>query len=194
MKVNIGKDHFALDTYGLVNKYFMKKYNEPYWNFRNEKLTAIDNTVVAISDIITDILNATINKIIFKIPKRVKVKIDKYDVWSLDNTLALIIAPALKKLKETKGGSPFVDDADVPEHLRVDPLEVKENEWDTDSRYHDRWDYVIDEMIWTFEQHAIQNTYLDEEFNTDKAAFEAHSARINNGNRLFGKYYNMLWS
>jgi hypothetical protein len=194
MKINIGNDHYALETYGLINKYFMKKYNKPYFSMEDKELSFIDNVVVAIGDTIDNILNATINKIIFKIPKRVKVKIEKHDVWALDYTLALIIVPALKKLKDAKQGSPFVDDADVPDHLKVDPLEVKEHQWDIDSHYHARWDYVIDEMIWTFEQHAIQNTYLEDEFNTDKAAYDAHSVRIDNGNRLFGKYYNMLWS
>ena len=73
-------------------------------------------------------------------------------------------------------------------------METKENEWDTDSRYHARWDYVIDEMIWTFEQHAIQNTYLEDHVGPQDVAYKEHSARIENGNRLFGKYYNMLWS
>jgi|LakMenEpi03Aug12_release.lakeMendotaPanAssembly.Ray.scaffolds.fasta_scaffold367556_3 hypothetical protein len=194
MKVNIGNDNFAVDTYRLVNKYFEKKYGKPYWSMEQEQLSNLDMSVVVIGDTIDNILNATINKIIAKIPKKVKVKIEKQDVWALDYTLAIVIAPALKKLKDAKSGSPWVDDADVPEHLRVDPLEVKKNEWDTDSRYHARWDYVIDEMIWTFEQHAKQNTYLDDEFNTNKAEFEAHGSRIDNGNRLFGKYYNMLWS
>jgi hypothetical protein len=185
MKVNIGNDNFAVDTYRLVNKYFEKKYGKPYWSMEQEQLSNLDMSVVVIGDTIDNILNATINKIIAKIPKKVKVKIEKQDVWALDYTLAIVIAPALKKLKDAKSGSPWVDDADVPEHLRVDPLEVKKNA---------RWDYVIDEMIWTFEQHAKQNTYLDDEFNTNKAEFEAHGSRIDNGNRLFGKYYNMLWS
>ena len=194
MKINIGNDNFAIETYRLVNAYFMKKYNKPYWSMNDKELSFIDEVVVAIGDAVDEVLNATINKIIFKLPKKVKVKIDKYDVWALDYTLALIIAPALKKLKEAKAGSPFVDDADVPEHLRVDPLEVKENEWDTDSRYHARWDYVIDEMIWTFEQHSEQNTYLEDHVGPQDVTYKEHSARIENGNRLFGKYYNMLWS
>ena len=45
------------------------------------------------------------------------VKIDYWDTWSMDHTLSPIILPMLKQLKETKQGSPFVDDADVPEHL-----------------------------------------------------------------------------
>ena len=31
-----------------------------------------------------------------------------FDVWNLDHTLALIIVPALKILKQKKQGSPFV--------------------------------------------------------------------------------------
>ena len=194
MKVNIGNDNFAFDTYRLVNKYFQKKYGKPYWSMNDKELSNLDEIVVAIGDTIDEVLNATINKLIAKIPKKVKVKIDKYDVWSLDYTLALIIVPALKKLKTAKNGSPWVDNDDVPDELKLDPLEKKEHEWDTDSHWHARWDYVIDEMIWTFEQHSAQNTYLDDDFNSDKAAYDAHNARIENGNRLFGKYYNMLWS
>jgi hypothetical protein len=194
MKINIGKDHFAFDTYRLVNKYFEKKYNKPYWSMNEKELSVIDKVVVAIGDAIDEVLDATINKIILMSPKKVKVKIERQDVWALDHTLALIIAPALKKLKEAKAGSPWVDDADVPDHLKVDPLEKKEHEWDTDSRYHARWDYVIDEMIWTFEQHAIQNTYLEDHVGPQDVTYKEHSARIDNGNRLFGKYYNMLWS
>ena len=53
-----------------------------------------------------------------KLKRKIKVRIDKYDTWSMDNTLALIILPMLKQLKETKHGSPLVDDEDVPEHMR----------------------------------------------------------------------------
>jgi hypothetical protein len=28
----------------------------------------------------------------------------------------------------------------------------KENEWDTDSLHFMRWDWILDEMIWAFEQ------------------------------------------
>mgnify|MGYP003351100966 CR=1 FL=1 len=36
--------------------------------------------------------------------RTVKVHIDNYDVWGMDNTIALIALPLLKKLKEKKYG------------------------------------------------------------------------------------------
>ena len=42
------------------------------------------------------------------------VRIDRYDTWSMDHTLADIILPMLKQLDATKHGAPHVDDEDVP--------------------------------------------------------------------------------
>lgn len=96
--------------------------------------------------------------------RTVKIRIDKYDVWNMDRTLALIVLPMLKKLKETKHGSAVVDLEDVPEHLRCYTTEdydaqstfdfykehqVEEGKYDI----HARWDWVLNEMIWAFEQH-----------------------------------------
>ena len=84
-------------------------------------------------------------------PKIDYVKIDKWDTWSMDHTLALMVLPMLKQLKETKHGSPFVEDDDVPEELRSTSAPPKENEWDIDDNHFKRWDYVLDEMIQAFE-------------------------------------------
>jgi hypothetical protein len=69
----------------------------------------------------------------------------------MDHTLAYIILPMLKQLRETKHGAPNVDDEDVPEHLRSTAAAAKENDWDTDSNHFLRWDWVLDEMIQAFE-------------------------------------------
>jgi hypothetical protein len=50
-------------------------------------------------------------------PKIDYVKIDKWDTWSMDHTLAQIVLPMLKQLQATKHGSPLVEDEDVPEGL-----------------------------------------------------------------------------
>ena len=42
-------------------------------------------------------------------PKINYVKIDEYDTWNMDGTLADIILPMLKQIKESKHGSPNVD-------------------------------------------------------------------------------------
>ena len=79
------------------------------------------------------------------------VKIDRWDTWSMDHTLADIILPMLKQLQETKHGGPFVDDDDVPDELKSTSAPAKENEWDTDENHFKRWDYVLDEIIFAFE-------------------------------------------
>lgn len=156
--------------------------------------------------------------------RRIYVKVDNYDCWSADHTLALIITPVLKKLKENKHGAPYIDDEDVPEELRStscrELTEEEKNYGHTDDNHFDRWDYVLDEMIWAFEQHAIgedwkeqfysgehdirlekvENTNFscmvkgpNDTFKIDEEGIKKHEDRMANGRRLFAKYYNCLW-
>ena len=131
--------------------------------------------------------------------RKVEVRIDSYDTWSMDHTLGLIIVPMLKQLKATKHGSPSVSDADVPEELRSPMGYLATEDYDVDDNYHKRWDWVMDEMIWAFEQ-TIDETSDDHFFDRsvepyvyDKDGHRAHMQRIDNGIMLFGKYYQGLW-
>ena len=137
--------------------------------------------------------------------RKVKIHIDGYDAWNADHTLSLIILPVLKKLREDKKGAPYVDDEDAPEHLRSTVCPPKENEWDTDCNHFKRWDWVLDEIIWTFEQLTSdwEEQYYSkpdgqwsfEDTGTwDMEQLKSHREKINNGLRLFGKYYTCLWS
>jgi hypothetical protein len=116
------------------------------------------------------------------------IVIHPYDTWSMDHTLAIIIVPMLKQLKETKHGAPNVDCIDVPMKLQPTQLEVVRyrEEGETDKNFFKRWDYVIDEMIWAFEQIVDDN-------NVDREGLDDHDKRIENGLKLFGKYYRSLW-
>ena len=137
------------------------------------------------------------------------VKIDYYDTWSMDHTLAHIIVPMLKQLKATKHGSPLTDLEDVPEHLHPKVPPSAANNYDDDS-VHDRWNWVMDEMIWAFEQELDDNDeskFFDHsgvdnsaglntqigQIKMDREGLEAHQKRKANGFRLFGKYYQGLW-
>jgi len=144
--------------------------------------------------------------------RQVYVRIDQYDTWSMDHTLAYIILPMLKQLKATKHGSPNVDDSDVPSPLRSTAPGARdrcENDWDTDEYFHERWNYILDEMIWAFEQ---QDNDGDSQFydhgediageelmtrigrmKVDDAGLKTYHERKANGFRLFGKYYEALW-
>lgn len=135
--------------------------------------------------------------------RKVEIHIDKFDTWNMDATLALIIYPMLKQLKATKHGSPLVDDEDVPENIRSTADLTPREEWETDKFVHERWDYVLEQMIWSFKQIYLDRDgtifyyrksrwkkLTDEERLAKSRAFED---RIHNGTRLFGKYFRGLW-
>jgi hypothetical protein len=163
-------------------------------------------------------------------PKINYVKIDRYDTWSMDHTLAHIILPMLKQLKEKQHGAGFVDDDDLPEGIGLRSTEAlpKENEWDTDSNHFERWNWVMNEMIFAFEckiddswEDAFREGEIDMLWvpvdvhgnevpkgdhnyfqmkdgpkNTYKCDYDGMKLvqnRIDNGFRLFGKYYQNLW-
>ena len=118
-------------------------------------------------------------------PKQtISIKIHDYDTWSMDHTLAHIILPMLKQLKETKHGH---------------PANLEEQEWDD----------IMDEMIWAFEQkcrdHWEDDYYGDYDEDQkngpmvgsfewiDHEGLKTHQERMTNGFRLFGKYFENLW-
>ena len=94
-------------------------------------------------------------------PKVDYVRIDPWDTWSMDHTLADVILPMLKQLQETKHGAPHVDDRDVPKELRSTNAPPKENKWDTDELWFARWDWVLAEMIFAFE-HKVDDSWEEE--------------------------------
>ena len=118
--------------------------------------------------------------------REVHVEISTHDIWNLDHTLAVVIHPALVKIKEAKPGAPFVDEEDVPEHLKMTPEEYKDfQEGGDSSEWFKKYDYVLDEMIWTFDQLANHDEPLE--------GFDVWDDRVSNGLRLFAKYYRSLW-
>ncbi len=100
--------------------------------------------------------------------RKVKVHIDCWDTWSMDHTLALIVLPMLKQLKATKHGAPFVDDKDVPKHLRsTSAPPLSQNDIDcgaVDDLHFQRWDWVLDEMIFAFESKTQDGKWEDQFF------------------------------
>ena len=88
--------------------------------------------------------------------RRVNVKLDPWDTWNADDTLAHIVLPMLVDLKQTKQGAPNVDPEDVPENLRPGKLEQEQYQKDgtTDALFFKRYEYVLDEMIWAFSEHT----------------------------------------
>jgi hypothetical protein len=222
------RDHW-ISPYTILEKVFFWReidYDEPII----DKLSNILEPISIALQKFLDLVHPRINY----------VKIDRYDTWSMDSTLAPIILPMLKQLKVTKHGSPQVDLEDVPEHMRTTTTE----DWDSQLTFdfynqdpnlegphfgkynniHDRWNYVLDEMIFAFE-HLVddswENQYSSGEFDTihvpcewdangkptlfsmehgpnhtykcDYDGLRKVYDRMDNGFRLFGKYYRGLW-
>jgi hypothetical protein len=156
-------------------------------------------------------------KVVFNIREKLSprieyVKIDRYDTWSMDHTLAPIILPMLKQLRATKHGIPasFIKDGDDSN----DALDKAELEWNA----------IMDEMIWAFEEQCKEDGesqfYSGEHdrltvpikwddkgkailfewkkgpndtFKIDMKGLKAYQKRKQKGFELFGKYYQNLW-
>ncbi len=201
MKVYLSKYRYHwISPYTVLEKVFFWReidYDEPIIDKWSDRLAPICQGIQKVLDFIH--------------PKINYVKIDRWDTWSMDYTLSFIVVPMLKQLKETKHGAPFVDDEDVPEELKSTSAPPKENDYDTDENHFKRWDWVLDEMLWSFEQNLDTNSeekFFDhaewdekvKDFNKnlhkikiDQEGLKVHQDRKKNGFRLFGKYYQGLW-
>ena len=205
MKVKIGNYSNRLIC-NIHSNHMNKKYSIVNWpdnqDYEDHVIEVIEDGVQRVYDVF--------NWIWFdRRTQKVSVKIDRWDTWSMDDTLAPIILPMLVQLKATKHGAPIVDDEDVPKELKSTSAEPKEKDWDTDSNHFKRWDWVMDEMIWAFEQKCRDDwmddyygDYVEDQKNGSMAgSFEwiddkgrdAHQKRMSNGFKLFGKYFENLW-
>ena len=151
--------------------------------------------------------------------QKIEVRIDPWDTWSMDHTLAYIVLPMLKQLKATKHGAPYIDPKECPPELKPKKQTKKQKDnGETDSTHFERWDWVLDEMIFAFEN-KLDDSW-EEQFESGKSDLQwkkledgnyqmvhgpnhtrvydwegrkAYQERISNGFRLFGKYYENLW-
>jgi hypothetical protein len=124
--------------------------------------------------------------------RKVEVRIDPYDTWSMDHTLALIVHPMLVQLKQNNHGYFSSDPEDAPQIGKGEEVDYGGN----DTLALDRYNWIMDEMIWTFDQIAHGNDgmeFYSEENGWDVENHKKYDQRIANGLRLFGKYYRALW-
>jgi hypothetical protein len=198
MKVHIGPYKSDLiPVHSWERKYeFMRYEQTDNYFFAEKDYLWYDKLVFGFFDKLSSLVKP-INRWSNSRKRKINIRIDNYDVWSADHTLALIIHPVLVKLKKQKHGSPLVDDSDVPDYLKSTASPPKENEWDTDNNHHVRWEYVLDEMIWAFEQCTHEDNNDDQFYPNSDQVYEegmkSHYKRISNGHRLFAKYYQGLW-
>ena len=217
MKVRIGSYPNRL-VCRIHTRYMEKKYGLINWPEYGTKglgpgthQPAKEQFLEKLEDAIQSVYNV-VNWIWFdRRTQTVSVKIDRWDTWSMDHTLAPIILPMLVQLRASKHGAPMVDMKDVPKELRATKkqLDAYGKNGDVDPKHFDRWDYIMDEMIWAFEQknrdhweEDYYGPYIESEDKrelfgrfewTDDEGRQKHQERMSNGFRLFGKYYENLW-
>jgi hypothetical protein len=191
------------------------------WSDRPDWVEVWSEHLMPISKFIQTILDWIHPKIDF-------VKIDRWDTWSMDQSLGQIVLPMLRQLKSKSHGAPLVEDVDVPEELKSSSAPPIEKEHGTDGNYFKRWDWALSEMIFAFEckldtswqdaftfgeidmvfvpiDHAGNEVakkdakyfqWVDGPNNTYECDYEGMKVvedRIQNGFRLFGRYYQNLW-
>lgn len=232
MRVKIKKYPTWFGPYQLVEAIF-------FWAKKETDKYGLEHTAEWVDNIGEKYANSWIGKVHTQLAEKYQnwqgnrqyqVHIDRWDTWNMDGTLAHIILPMLKQLKATKHGAPNVDWEDVPRELRPSKEELRayNKNGETDPKFFERWDWVLDEMMFAFHTkvhdnwedefhrgtHDVVFTPVDKNgnvvekedadfFRLDKGPNDTHKFdakgyketqdRIQNGFRLFGKYYQSLW-
>lgn len=130
--------------------------------------------------------------------------IETHDTWNLDTTLAKIILPALLQYRNAKTGSPSelsrVGGEDYEDQYSFDfYIESMDDSFNIGLT---RWNTILDKMIWSFKQIALDDYselyYIKNSSETGQSAYDAtghslHEEQIQEGLDLFAKYYRSLW-
>lgn len=115
--------------------------------------------------------------------RKIKVRVDDYDIYNLDHTLAKIIYPCLVTYRNNKFSYFIADKGDAPSLYHEDEL--------------GRWNWIVGEMIFAFNEIA-NNPDGDLAFFKANVGYsveyESYDIRVKNGLKLFGKYYRALWT
>lgn len=164
MKVYISnyRDHW-LSPYTIIEKVL-------FWRKKDILLFSWEEKVVRV---LTPICSG-VKWVLDKIHPRVEyVKLDYWDTWAMDSTLAIIITPMLKQLKATQHGH---------------PIGLTEKQWHK----------IMDKMIWSFECLSSDSGFHGFKFEGDytritSRRYHKHMEKVQEGLDLFGKYYMNLW-
>ena len=200
------EDWMCSKVFGVQYDFEVSDQDKLTWKYK-----AIENT----GDALQTVLNYTFNPVFRWYGRREIVHIDHYDIWNMDNTLAMIILPMLEKLAADKTGTPGVYVEDIPSWMLVEAY--KEN-IDTVGPEHEKypsilfsdaaWQYVIKEMIFAFKQSCAEWSNEDcmESKLWDKyqrgdmtksnwiLLSRLNGERVQRGFVLFGKYFQNMWT
>jgi hypothetical protein len=142
------------------------------------------------------------------------IKVDRWDTWNCDSTIAKLVFPMLLQLKDEKQGVPSeFGEVGGEAHGVQDSFEFYQESyafaWDEGVK---RWDTILEKIIWSMYQIAYVDydqkyhhgesdydfsdgklTQLNSDYWYDAAGAAKHEERIQEGLDLFGKYFRSLW-
>lgn len=161
MKVYVGPFVKYLSVMKFEDRYLEWRFNKEAYEVKTRDHKWYDRVVIGTLHCI-QLAIRPINRFNEWRSRKIKIRIDKYDIWNADSTLALVILPTLRKIREDRFGTPEVEDCDVPFELHYRSTRSAEeialgktlNEI-TDDLREKRWNHVLDSMIWAFEQHEM---------------------------------------
>jgi len=156
MKATIGKYPHWFTTQRVEHAYLEWRHKKPAWDVDDREHTTLDKVVLKLLDGWQTVLYYTVNQIQSRRQQKVRVHVDNWDVWNAYHSLSYVILPILERLRDEKQGAPFVDDEDVPDTLRPTKKQKKQLEktGEVDDKHFERWNYVLDAMIWSFQEIA----------------------------------------
>lgn len=220
MKVYLGPYSNRFSGQSTRDLYYMLRYVKREYFVEDQEKDFFDCIVEDFIDLYEDFVCPILNRLFLR-QRKEKVRIDYYDSWGADHTIALIAHPLLVQLRESKHGTPATEAVDLPEGF--DTSDDKHYNGTYSQR---AWDYILGEIIWAL--HEVANEYPGKEeyhFNSDQLKMESvplenglseikmnyqkdpskppyyvdrkgeeeYEKRIDNGLRLLGKYFRNLW-
>lgn len=137
----------------------------------------------------------------YKKRRTISIKMEKHDLWDFWGSTGLIILEWLKEFRNCdRQGVP----ADVLMNMRIADKDDFQSSFDfyketspQFSQAEDKWNEIIDKMIWSFEQ-MTNETNADYWTETDldlfnRFKYDQYQNRIEEGLDLFRKYMEYLW-
>lgn len=150
----------------VYERHMNKKYGMFTWpsetSFLDKVIDKIDNYLQGFYNFLAR----------FSKPK-CKIEVSGSDVMNADMTMALLIVSVMRKLKEEHYTVGNIEDDDAPSGMD----------------FSERYNWVIDEIIWAFEYSYNGLVYKAKTKEERKANYE----RAKNGRQLFAKYFETFW-
>lgn len=185
MKIKIRKYIEIWNIYTFVDKICI------FFNVEDDKVIEIFNKIEEIKWL--ERFNDFINNLNEKInSKKDTIKIDEWDVWNLDITLAKIIYPALLEYKRQidvyhESTDEFIEALDK----MIFSFKVLNEDWE--QQFYSEIENNENKPLYETDDNGYI-VKINKFFNYDEKGYNAYKDKINEGLKLFGEKYMSLWN